>query len=221
MQPRSVVLMSGGLDSATALGVALRSEGIRKGTVHPFHVIYGQRHSRETESARLIADHYDLALSVATVSMPIAGSALTDSRVSVPVDGLPRDGIPVTYVPGRNTFLLGLAASFAESVGADKIWVGFNAIDYSGYPDCRPEFVGAMNATLCVGMKTPASVCAPIINHTKAAIVALAYSMGVPIQHTWSCYVGGNRPCNVCDSCRIRAVAFDQCGLVDPANATA
>ena len=127
------------------------------------------------------------------------------------------DGIPVTYVPARNTFMLGLAASYAEQVCAQRIYTGFNIIDYSGYPDCRPEYVEAFNAALSAGMKKPVEVVAPLVQMTKVEIVNLARELGVPLKHTWSCYTGGVRPCGRCDSCILRADAFEKAGFEDPA----
>ena len=213
-----VALLSGGLDSATSFALAMKQHG---GDVTPFHVIYGQRHGRETESARAIANHARKTLQTVRVEMPIFGSALTDPGVDVPTEGVDSTIVPVTYVPARNTFLLGLAASFAEGIHASEIWVGFNAIDYSGYPDCRPGFVNAINNALAVGMKTPVRVVAPIITKTKKEIVALAQELGVPLHETWSCYQGGKDPCGVCDSCRIREQAFTDLGMFDPAHARA
>lgn len=222
---RAVVLLSGGLDSATALACALE-DGY---DVLPFSVNYGQRHSTEMVAADgLVTAYHRRGASVAsrvvvTVAFPqpILGSALTDTQnVQVPLDRPLADmskDVPVTYVPARNTFLLGLAASFAEQQGASRIYTGFNVLDYSGYPDCRPEYVEAYNALLRLGMQSPAQVCAPLVYKTKAEIVQLAVSLNVPLELTWSCYTGGERPCGRCDSCILRAQAFAQCGLKDPA----
>jgi 7-cyano-7-deazaguanine synthase len=217
MSKKAVVLLSGGLDSATALAVAV-SEGQE---VTALHVDYGQRHSRETESAVALARHYCVPLVSARVSMPIAGSALTDTRIAVPTTGVQLDVIPVTYVPARNTFLLGLSASLAEGIQASKIYVGFNAIDYSGYPDCRPSFVSAMNEALQRGMREPCEILAPLIGMSKVEIIRTGLALSVPYALSWSCYVGGHAPCGACDSCRIRGDAFGELGIEDPGAAHA
>lgn len=220
---KAVVLLSGGLDSATALAVALRDGH----EVFPLSVSYGQRHKVEMAAAgRVIQAYQDNGFAVhdgetVTVVFPerIKGSALTDT-IEVPVDRPVEEmvkAIPVTYVPARNTFLLGLAASYAEQNGAEFVYVGFNVLDYSGYPDCRPEYVRAYNEVLGIGMKVPATIQAPLVLLSKAEIVKLAMELHVPMEHTWSCYKGGDRPCGHCDSCILRTKAFEQLGVDDPA----
>lgn len=218
----AVVLLSGGLDSATAAACAKR-DGFE---VLALSVIYGQRHLRELESARAVAR----ALGVREhkiVQAPLdqfAGSALTDRRVKIPRARPLRaiaKGIPATYVPARNTVLLALAAALAEARGARAIYIGANAIDYSGYPDCRPEFLKAFERALARGTKTgvegrPIRIRAPLIRKTKADIVRLALRLQVPLDLTWSCYLGGRVACGTCDSCLLRLKGFREAGATDP-----
>jgi len=232
---RSVVLVSGGLDSAVVLAMAIEAGH----EVFPFHVQYGQKNARELLSAKALVAFFSLydRLRVVTVDMQIRGSALTDEAVEVP--SAQADGVPATYVPARNTFMLGLAASFAESVSASRIWVGFNQLEdvYTpagrasgvrfanrvssvGYPDCSDEFVDAMNDLLKLGMRRPAKVVAPIIDMTKSEIIREALWLQVPIALTWSCYAGGAAPCGRCDACRARVAAFASLCKPDPAQLT-
>ena len=157
------------------------------------------------------------------ISLPWKGSALLDNKISVPRGrALDAKGIPVTYVPGRNIIFLSFAASFAEAIGAKTIFIGANAVDYSGYPDCRPEFIRSYQAMLARGLKTSVEgksikVETPLIHLSKAQIVKLAVKLKVPLQLTWSCYNGGSKPCGVCDSCRLRAQGFAQAKIGDSA----
>lgn len=224
---KAIVLLSGGLDSATALGIALA----RGRECYPLAFDYQQRHKRELSSSSKIVSHYS-ALGAPIRSLRIVGlhgldyrtSALT-SDVEVPKgrdEGTMAKDIPVTYVPCRNSMFLAIAAGFAEAEGADEVWTGFNAVDYSGYPDCRPEFVKAMQAALALGTKrgvegNPVQIIAPIINMTKVDIVCKAMLHNVPLHYTWSCYIGQDKPCGECDSCVIREAAFKACGHEDPA----
>ena len=219
-ESKAVVLLSGGLDSTTVLAMALRDGH----TAYPLNIDYGQRHAIEVKAANGVAAFYQLQLYSATVrfSSPIAGSALT-ADIDLPRDRSVGDmvsGVPVSYVPARNTFLLGLAASYAGQVGAEHIYTGFNSVDYSGYPDCRPEYVAAINAALALGMKQPVALTAPLVALGKGEIVQIGMSLGAPLHLTWSCYAGsrnGERPCGRCDSCIIRAAGFADAGLADPA----
>ena len=217
----SVVLLSGGMDSATCLALAAR----RAAPIHAITVLYGQRHAREVRSARALARHYAIA-SHAVVRIPIGPlleSSLTAAGAPLPtVTHTGRSRIPSTYVPARNTLLLALALGVAESQNASAIYVGVNAIDYSGYPDCRPEFLRAFGrlARLAtrVGVEdgwAPA-IRAPLLRLGKKEIVVLGERLGVPWRLTWSCYAGGRRPCGRCDSCRLRAKGFREAGVVDP-----
>lgn len=220
MRP-AVVLLSGGLDSATVLAQA-RADGF---ACHALSVSYGQKHSAELDAAARVARHLG-ALTHKVVSVDlrtIGGSALTDAAVDVPVDGVREGVIPSTYVPARNTILLSLALGLAEVVEARDIFYGANAVDYSGYPDCRPEFVAAFEALANVATKAGVegrgmTVHAPIIRMTKAEIIRRGSQLGVDFALTVSCYQAdaAGRACRVCDSCRIRRAGFEAAGIADP-----
>ena len=225
MAPRAVVLLSGGLDSATALAVA-RADGY-EGYALSFD--YGQRHARELDSARRIAaalgakEHLVLRLDLRA----IGGSALT-ADIAVP-KGRSHEaigsGIPVTYVPARNTIFLSHALAWAEVLGAQDIFIGVNVLDASGYPDCRPEYVEAFERMANLATKAGAEgksrfrIHTPLIKLTKAEIVALGSRLGVDFALTWSCYEPqpGGRPCGLCDSCLLRKKGFAEAGFADPA----
>jgi len=221
--PRAVVLLSGGLDSSTCLAVA-RRDGFE---AHALSVNYGQRHRTELDRARRVAramgaaDHRVVRVDLST----FGGSALTDAGVAVPKDRPARamaSGIPVTYVPARNTVLLALALAHAETLGASDVYVGVNAIDYSGYPDCRPAFIRAFERLARVATKAgvegrPLHIRAPLLRLTKAGIIRLGTSLGVPYRLTLSCYdpVRG-RACGHCDACELRRKGFAEAGVPDP-----
>ena len=217
----SVVLLSGGMDSATCLALAAE----RDRPVHALTVVYGQRHLREIRSARALARHYRVA-SHSIVEIPVGSllrSSLTDRSAALPTGRTRlRARIPSTYVPARNTLLLALALGVAESRRARSIYLGVNAIDYSGYPDCRPEFLRAFarlaRLATRVGVEEgwAPSVRAPLLRLGKDQIVRLGERLGVPWSLTWSCYAGGRRPCGRCDSCRLRALGFEKAGVMDP-----
>lgn len=214
----AVVLSSGGLDSTVCLALAVREAG----PVWALTVDYGQRHRIELERAAAVADHYRCDHVVVRLDLgQWGGSALTDPDIEVPAaEG--GEAIPVTYVPARNLVLLSLAAGMAEARGADWIYLGVNALDYSGYPDCRPEFVAAFERALALGLKRgvegrPLQVRTPLVDHTKAAIVRLGMEVGAPLGLTWSCYRGDHRPCGACDACALRAKGFAEAGFPDPA----
>ncbi|MDE2304031.1 MAG: 7-cyano-7-deazaguanine synthase QueC [Gammaproteobacteria bacterium] len=217
--PRAIVLLSGGLDSATVLAIA-RSRGFE---CHALSVHYGQRHGAELEAAARVAatlgasEHRLMGVDLAG----IGGSALTDASIPVPTE--PSSGIPVTYVPARNTLLLSLALAFAEVRGAERIFVGVNAVDYSGYPDCRPEFIAAFERLAKVATKAGVegahiAIDAPLIRMTKAEIISTGLSLGVDFALTVSCYQADplGRACGECDACRIRAQGFAAAGAADP-----
>jgi 7-cyano-7-deazaguanine synthase len=219
MKP-SVVLLSGGLDSATVLAMA-RERGY---ACHCLSLDYGQRHGAELQAAARVATalgaaaHRVLKLDLGQ----LGGSALTDSSIAVPTGGV-EPGIPVTYVPARHTIMLALALAWAEVLGAQDIFVGVNAVDYSGYPDCRPEFVRAFEALANLATKaavegTPLKVHAPLIDMTKAQIIAEGGRLGVDFGLTVSCYQAdaAGRACGVCDSCRLRRAGFADAGVADP-----
>ncbi len=209
---KAVVLLSGGLDSATALYWA-RSKGYRCSCLL---VDYGQRHRRELRSAKAIAKTAGCPSFLVKLRLPWTGSALTDSRIPVPMARSLKQigkGIPSTYVPARNTLFLSLALGFAETIGAEAMVIGANALDYSGYPDCRPAYYRLMRQVAQVGTKTGVEgkeiqILTPLICLSKVQIIRLGRSLGVPFEKTWSCYLGGRRPCGRCDSCRIRARGF-------------
>ncbi|MGA8543361.1 MAG: 7-cyano-7-deazaguanine synthase QueC [Thermoplasmata archaeon] len=222
--PGSVVLLSGGMDSATCLALAVR----RGGPVHALTVLYGQRHDREVRAARALARRYHVHRHV-VVSLalgPLLDSSLTDRRRPLPTRGVRPRRIPSTYVPARNTILLGVALGYAESHRLESIWIGANAIDYSGYPDCRPEFFRAFERLARVATKAGVErhvrirVRAPLLSKTKADIVRWGERLGVPWALTWSCYAGGSVPCGRCDSCRLRDRGFRAAGVADPLRAT-
>ena len=219
MKP-AVVLLSGGLDSATCLAIA-GSQGF---SCHCLSFDYGQRHRAELRAAERVAralgaaEHRILGLDLAQ----FGGSALTDPRIAVPTGGV-QPGIPVTYVPARNTVMLSLALAWAEVLGSRDIFVGVNAVDYSGYPDCRPEYIAAFETM--ANLATRAGVAgarltihAPLIELSKADIIRTGAGLGVDYALTVSCYradADGNA-CGVCDSCRLRAAGFAAAGIADP-----
>jgi 7-cyano-7-deazaguanine synthase len=217
---RAVVLLSGGLDSATVLAIA-RHEGFE---VTALTIRYGQRHAIEVDAARRIADHLGVSdHRTVDVSLDqIGGSALT-ADIAVPKDER-SDAIPVTYVPARNTIMLSIALGLAEVVGSQDIFVGVNAVDYSGYPDCRPEFIAKFEALANVATKagvegTRFVIHAPLISLTKVEIIRKGLELGLDYGLTHSCYDpdGQGRPCGHCDSCLIRQEAFASLGQADPA----
>jgi 7-cyano-7-deazaguanine synthase len=216
---RAIVLLSGGLDSSTVLALA-RARGFE---CFALSVHYGQRHSAELEAARQIAaalgafEHRVMGVDLAG----IGGSALTDNRVAVPESEAA--GIPVTYVPARNSLLLSLALGWAEVVGAADIFVGVNAVDYSGYPDCRPEFIDAFERLARLATKagvegTQFKIQAPLIAMSKADIIRTGTDLGVNFAMTVSCYQAADdgAACGKCDSCRLRAAGFTDAGIADP-----
>jgi len=216
---RAVVLLSGGLDSSTVLAMA-RAQGFE---CYALSVHYGQRHSAELDAARRIAaslgarEHRVMGVDLAG----IGGSALTDTAVAVPES--PAAGIPVTYVPARNTLLLSLALGWAEVVGATDIFVGVNAVDYSGYPDCRPEFIQAFEQLARLATKAgvegvPFKIRAPLIDMSKGDIIRAGSELGVDFSMTVSCYQAApdGAACGKCDSCRLRAAGFSAAGVPDP-----
>lgn len=222
MTRKAVVLLSGGLDSTTVLAIA-HAEGYE---LHTLSFDYGQRHQREVDAASAVARHYGVTLQK-TVKIDLrafGGSALT-ADIAVPrarsLEEMARD-IPITYVPARNTIFLSFALAYAEINGADDIFLGINAIDYSGYPDCRPEYLAAYERM--ANLATRASIQdgrtirihAPLMRMGKAEIVRKGTELGVPYELTWSCYEGGELACGSCDSCLLRLNGFAEAGLPDP-----
>lgn len=217
-KPRAIVLLSGGLDSATSAAQAI-ADGYQPIALS---FRYGQRHDRELEAARKIAiylgiqDHQVMEVNLAQWG----GSSLTDLNETLPQEGVKPDVIPSTYVPGRNTVFISIALSLAEAKGAEAIYLGINAVDYSGYPDCRPEYLEAFQQLARLSSKAglegkAPKLVAPLVMDSKEAIVHRALRLGVPIEKTWSCYQGGKEPCGLCDSCRIRDKALIDAGRPD------
>lgn len=218
-----VVLLSGGLDSATCLYWA-RARGRR---LIALHAQYGQRHARERDSALRLARAAGARWESVRLDLPwLRVSSLVDARKPLPELPLSRIGrgpVPSTYVPARNTLLLSLALSLAESRGARSVVIGANHLDSSGYPDCRPAFLSAFARAARAGTRVGSegrsiAVEAPLLRLDKAAVVRLALRLGVPLERTWSCYRGGDAPCGRCDSCKLRADGFARAGARDPAS---
>lgn len=215
---KAVVLLSGGLDSTTALYWA-KKRGYAPAALS---VRYGQRHERELSAARLVARAARVPLHEVEVRLPwLKVSSLIDRSSKlpdVPLAKIGRGAIPSTYVPGRNTVFLALAVSLADAVNAAAVVIGANALDYSGYPDCRPEYLAAFEKTARRGTRLPRlRILAPLLRLDKKGIVALAGKVGAPLKLTWSCYLGAARPCGRCDSCKLRAKGFSLAGREDPA----
>ncbi len=222
-RPSSVVLLSGGMDSATCLAIAARG-----GPVFALSVHYGQRHARELKAARALARHFRVARhEILDLPLgPLLESSLTGTQRPIPTRSRRTSSeIPTTYVPARNTILLAIALGYAESRGARTIYLGVNAIDYSGYPDCRPEYLRAFQRLARLATREgvegrPTRIEAPLLQLSKAEIVRLGERLAVPWGLTWSCYEGGARPCGRCDACRLRRIGFERAGVVDPGRQT-
>lgn len=213
MPPKAVVLLSGGMDSATCCYEA-QAAGY---AIYALTINYGQRAQREIQAAQAVAQAVG-AVQHHLYPMDLTlwgGSALTDRHIAVPTGGVDETQIPVTYVPARNTIFLALALSWAEVLEADAIYIGVNDLDYSGYPDCRPEFIAAFQQLITVATKATVQgatiqIQTPLQRLSKVDIVRRAFTLGVPLDLTWSCYVEGDTPCGVCDSCRLREEAIAQ-----------
>lgn len=216
---KAVVLLSGGLDSATTLAIA-RSEGF---DCYCLSLDYGQRHSAELKAAQNVAtalgarEHRTIKLDLTS----FGGSALTDEKIAIPTT--PAAGIPVTYVPARNTIMLSLALAWAEVLGSNDIFIGANAVDYSGYPDCRPEYLEAFERMANLATKSaiegnPMHIRAPLVALSKAEIIRRGSALGVDYALTVSCYQADNdgTACGICDSCRLRRQGFSNAGIDDP-----
>ena len=214
----TIALLSGGLDSATAAALAMEAGG----RVIGLSFDYGQRHRRELRAANEIAAALNLA-EHHTVTVNLAswgGSSLTDETIQIPTEGLQESGIPNTYVPGRNTVFIAIGLSLAEARGAKRLVLGVNAVDYSGYPDCRPDYLNTFQELADLATKTGregkgTQLWAPLVHWSKSRIVEEALRLNVPIEATWSCYSGGCKPCGICDSCRIRDRALRESGRPD------
>jgi 7-cyano-7-deazaguanine synthase len=218
---KAVVLLSGGLDSSTVLYQA-KADGYE---CYALSFDYQQRHRRELNSAEAIARCAGVK-EYQVVNFDLrqwGGSALTDD-IDLPenrsLDEM-SENIPITYVPARNTIFLSFGLSYAEATGAERVYVGVNALDYSGYPDCRPDYIQAMQQVFNLGTKQgregqAIEIVTPLINLKKTAIIELGNQLGVPWEKTWSCYAGGDAACGACDSCLLRLAAFAELGLQDP-----
>jgi len=220
---RALVLLSGGLDSTVCLAIAVRQSS----AVTAVTVDYGQRHRVELEAAARVAGALGAEQLVVDLDLSLwGGSALTDDAIAVPdhseAPGAASGAIPPTYVPARNLIFCALACGIAESRDCDSVYLGVNVLDYSGYPDCRPEFVAAFQQAAALGLKRgveghPLEFRTPLVHLTKAEIVGLGLELGAPLELTWSCYRGGAEPCGSCDACVLRAKGFSEAGITDPA----
>jgi 7-cyano-7-deazaguanine synthase len=215
---KSIVVLSGGLDSTTCAAIAAKESD----EIVCLSFDYGQRHRRELDSAARVAKRYGAEHFIVEIdARQWGGSALTDD-IDLPKGRDIDESIPVTYVPARNTIFLSVALAIAEARNADRVYIGVNALDYSGYPDCRPEFIQAFQALANVAQKRavegrPVQIEAPLIHMGKAEVIGCAVDLGAPLELSWSCYEGGSNPCGECDSCVLRAKGFLDAGLSDPA----
>ena len=219
---KAIVLLSGGLDSSTTLAIA-HALGFE---LHTLSFDYGQRHQREVEAAAAVARHYGVTRQkTVTIDLRAFGGSALTADIPVPharsLEAMAQD-IPITYVPARNTIFLSFALAYAEVTGANDIFLGINAIDYSGYPDCRPEYLAAYERVANLATKASTQdgrrfrLHAPLITMSKADIVRKGLELGVPFELTWSCYEGGEAACGTCDSCLLRLNGFAEAGLSDP-----
>lgn len=215
MSKKAIVLLSGGVDSTVTLYDAL-SKGYE---CHALIFDYKQRHKKEKQYAIKLAESLNVPYHVIKIELPWGGSALTDESLNVPKnEELDRSGVPITYVPGRNSIFLSFAFSFAEAEGASNIFIGAHVQDYSGYPDCRPEYIKAFELGINKGLACKKiTIKAPLLNKNKTQIIKRGLKLGVDFKKTWSCYSGGRKPCAECDSCLYRIRAFGDLGMVDPA----
>ena len=217
---KAVILLSGGLDSATVLAIA-RSE---QRECHALSIVYGQRHEVEMSAAKRIAQTMGVAEHVVEkLDLRIFGASALTADIDVPKDSVDAPGIPITYVPARNTIFLALALGFAEARGAQEIWLGVNAVDYSGYPDCRPEFLDAFQQVILRGTRSGIEqgeprIVAPLVSLSKADIIRKGLSLGVDYSMTHSCYDPSpdGLACGHCDSCILRRRGFEEAGVPDP-----
>jgi 7-cyano-7-deazaguanine synthase len=214
---KAIVLLSGGLDSATVLYYA-KLKGYE---LYAISFDYGQKHKKELLSAKKLAHINNAKICIMKISFPWKGSSLLDKKSELPKGHIGRKSIPSTYVPARNIIFLSFALSYAEAIGAGKIFIGANQIDYSNYPDCRKVFLHAFNIMIKKGTKMglsgkSVSIEAPLIRMKKKDIIIEASKLGVPFKYTWSCYKGDKSPCGRCDSCIIREKGFREAGIKDP-----
>lgn len=217
---KAVILLSGGLDSATVLAIA-KQEGR---DCLALSIVYGQRHHVELEAARRVSGSMGVAEHVVyPLDLRVFGASALTSDLAVPKDAVGEPGIPVTYVPARNTIFLALALGYAEARDASEIWIGVNALDYSGYPDCRPAFIDAFQQVIWTGTRSGVEhreprLMAPLLHMTKAEIIRRGSGLGVDYSLTHSCYdpAADGRACGHCDSCILRRRGFEEAGVADP-----
>jgi 7-cyano-7-deazaguanine synthase len=219
MSKKAICLLSGGLDSTVTLYYA-RSEGYN---VKALSLNYGQLHAVEIKKAQKTAAFLGIEHTILSIEMPWKGSSLLDPTIDMPQNRyeFKNNEIPSTYVPARNTIFLSFALSWAEVLDADSVFIGANQIDYSGYPDCREEYLNAIQEVYRLGTKrgiqgNTIKICRPLVNLDKKGIILLGQKLNVPFENTWSCYQGGQEPCKVCDSCILRANGFKAAGIPDP-----
>ena len=219
---KAVILLSGGLDSSTVLYQA-KADGCQ---CYSISFDYQQRHRKELNSALMLANTAGV-IEHQVVNFDLrqwGGSALTDDKINLPQQrslAEMADNIPITYVPARNTIFLSFALGYAEAIAAERVYIGVNALDYSGYPDCRPDYIQAVQEVFRLGTKQgrsgePIKIIAPLIDLKKTEIIQLGNQLGVPWHLTWSCYAGNDIACGVCDSCQLRLAAFAELRLKDP-----
>lgn len=221
MSKKAVIVLSGGLDSTTCMGIA-QDEGFE---LFPITFFYGQRNDNEVQQAKKVADFYGVSKRHRIVDVSflgqIGGSALTDQSLDVPTSGV-SDDIPNTYVPARNLIFLSLAMAYAEVIGSNVLYTGVNAVDYSGYPDCRPEFIRSLEETMNLATKLGVTsderiqIRTPLMHLSKGEIIRRGLELGVPYELTTSCYLGGEVACGECDSCLLRLKGFAENGVEDP-----
>ncbi|MFL0811626.1 MAG: 7-cyano-7-deazaguanine synthase QueC [Agarilytica sp.] len=219
-KPKAVVLSSGGLDSTTVIAIA-KSQAY---DVYSLSFDYQQRHRTELIAADRVAEAMEVTHKVVSLDLrTIGGSALTDDDIAVPEDAAEAGGIPVTYVPARNTVFLSIALGWAEVLGAEAIFIGVNAVDYSGYPDCRPDYLKAFESLAALATKagvegSPTKIIAPLLHMSKAEIIQKGLKLGVDYSQTISCYQANDagEACGHCDSCYLRAKGFQEAGVEDP-----
>ncbi|HEX9985657.1 MAG TPA: 7-cyano-7-deazaguanine synthase QueC [Thermoanaerobaculia bacterium] len=217
---KAVILLSGGLDSATVLAIARNQER----ECHAMSIVYGQRHDVELHAARRVAEAIGVSSHVVfPLDLRVFGASALTSDLEVPKDAVGAPGIPITYVPARNTIFLSLALGFAEALEAQEIWLGVNAVDFSGYPDCRPDFIDAFQQVIFEGTRSGVEkqeprIVAPLLSMTKADIIRRGVELGVDYGLTHSCYDPGphGHACGHCDSCLLRRKGFEEAGVPDP-----
>lgn len=213
MKQKVIVLFSSGLDSTTVLYYAM-SKGY---DCHCLIFDYGQKHSKEVNNAKKFAKNLKLNYHVVKTSIPWDTSSLINKNKKIPEHKQIKEGfVPSTYVPGRNTIFLSYAISYAETIKAKKIFLGINAVDFSSYPDCTPQYLKSMQQVM-KSLNNGIEICAPIEKYSKAQIIKLGTKLKVPYEKTWSCYNGKTKPCGKCDSCKLRAKGFKEAGIDDPA----